>query len=181
MWNGASRLRDSIRCVLHAEYYWLRSFDIIINWIDIMAFYCDGTLYQYLSNPRPQGALNIGWLDNNHQFATGIIDVCLVNNLKSFLGHRVNRTRGYHYCDFCGVNSISTTVFNNNLIKLGSGELRIVSWSSGAIYAAPDMIIHYIESHHYLPCDDFISAIQHDLNYHFKEYVDLIGPPDILY
>jgi hypothetical protein len=54
---------------------------------------------------------------------------------------------------------------------LGSAEIRVFS-ESGAIYAAPDLIYHYMVVHRYKPPDQFISALRvgpHPLS---KEYLD---------
>jgi hypothetical protein len=41
---------------------------------------------------------------------------------------------------------------------VGSAEIRVHA-PSGAIYAAPDMIIHYVEKHGYRPPDHFVQAV----------------------
>jgi hypothetical protein len=41
---------------------------------------------------------------------------------------------------------------------LGSGEFRITS-SNGATFVAPDLIVHYIADHAYLPPQEFLEAV----------------------
>jgi hypothetical protein len=44
--------------------------------------------------------------------------------------------------------------------SLGNGEI-IVKGEDGRRYAAPTLILHYIEAHHYLPPEEFIQAVRH--------------------
>ncbi len=41
---------------------------------------------------------------------------------------------------------------------VGSAEIR-VQGPRGDRYAAPDMIIHYVEAHGYRPPDDFVAGV----------------------
>ena len=41
---------------------------------------------------------------------------------------------------------------------LGSAELRLVG-RDGAVYAAPDLVLHYVEHHNYLPPHEFVEAV----------------------
>lgn len=42
-------------------------------------------------------------------------------------------------------------------LELGRGEIRVMG--DETIYAAPDLIIHYIQNHQYLPPEPFIDAV----------------------
>jgi len=44
-------------------------------------------------------------------------------------------------------------------LYLGSAEIRIFG-KRGKIYAAPNLLFHYITAHHYKPPDEFLSALQ---------------------
>jgi hypothetical protein len=43
-------------------------------------------------------------------------------------------------------------------ISLGSAEIRLAS-QGGAIFAAPDLICHYVAIHGYCPPDEFLAAL----------------------
>lgn len=43
-------------------------------------------------------------------------------------------------------------------LLLGSAEIRVPS-RLGVVYAAPDMIYHYIKDHDYVPPQEFIDAV----------------------
>ncbi len=42
-------------------------------------------------------------------------------------------------------------------VRLGSAEIRVLG--DGGIYAAPDLLPHYIEAHGYQPPDEFVDAV----------------------
>jgi hypothetical protein len=44
------------------------------------------------------------------------------------------------------------------MLSLGSAEIRVPG-SGGRIYAAPDLIYHYVEAHGYRPPDEFVEAV----------------------
>lgn len=43
-------------------------------------------------------------------------------------------------------------------VQLGSAEIRVIG--EQAIYAAPDLLPHYVDKHGYKPPDEFIEALQ---------------------
>ena len=54
---------------------------------------------------------------------------------------------------------------------LGSAEIRVFA-DGGAIYAAPDLIYHYMVVHRYKPPDQFISSLRNGPHPFSKEYLD---------
>ena len=62
-------------------------------------------------------------------------------------------------CDICSPNAIVHAHRDGVSLLLGGAELRVFS-NSGVIYAAPDLIFHYVESHGYTPPDEFIVAMR---------------------
>jgi len=44
-------------------------------------------------------------------------------------------------------------------MHLGSAEIR-VQGIDGAVYAAPNLIYHYMANHNYLPPEEFLGAIR---------------------
>ncbi len=123
-------------------------------------YYPDLSLYEFLSDPRSQGALNVGWLDIGHPFTTGTVTEEALQKILKLCMLPVNQTRGFHDCQFCGkcgemgveIKSIHGT------IALGSAEIRVKA--SDKTYAAPNLIYHYIKDHQYLPPNEFLVALE---------------------
>lgn len=117
---------------------------------DMSAYYDDQQKKTY------REVLAVGWLDVNHPFYRKISDEVLLNKLKSLLPKSsIKRTRGLFYCPFC--NKRATIDINGKLHNLGDSEIWIPI-NGKYIFVAPDMILHYIEIHHYFP-QKFIEAI----------------------
>ncbi len=54
-------------------------------------------------------------------------------------------------------------------LELGSAQIRVFG-DRGQIYAAPNMLFHYVTAHHYKPPDEFIQALRHGPCPPDKEY-----------
>jgi hypothetical protein len=130
--------------------------------------YPDLTPYEYSKRKEP-AALNVGWLDAEHEFSKGKVPNEIVEQLKLFAKKPVNQTRGFHVCQFCQNESVGISAkdkkdfweWYERMIKAGaasSAEIRVVA-KSGRIYAAPILICHYIEVHNYQPPQEFIEAV----------------------
>jgi len=74
------------------------------------------------------------------------VDHQVVERMKLLAANPVNLYRGYHFCDLCPDRSAR-----------GNGEIRAAG--DGIIYAAPVLIVHYIEAHGYQPPAAFLAAI----------------------
>lgn len=105
-----------------------------------------------------QKILNIGWLDSKHPFNQRKSDELFLDKLFDFCLNRVNQTRGYHLCPFCKSGFGLNVRRNKKKIILGSAEIR-VKGNNGKIYAAPNLIYHYVESHNYCPPIEFVEAV----------------------
>jgi hypothetical protein len=100
---------------------------------------------------RPYGvnAIKVGWLDKGKPYTK--MEDSDFNKLANLIlkleeiGPSVY-TKGWHNCPFCG-NHKSSTQFQ---IRLKGGK---------TFYDAPEMIIHYIIDHEYLPPQEFIDAV----------------------
>lgn len=116
-----------------------------------MAYYRDGTLTEL--------GIMIGWLDNIHSFRTEAVDSHFLRKLLKLYGHRANQTRGFHVCPFCPRFEIGIPLeLDDRQIKLGSAEIHVKA-SDGRVFAAPDLIYHYIVAHGYGPPGEFIQAV----------------------
>jgi hypothetical protein len=113
-----------------------------------MTFFEDLTPYTYFHpEDEPPGTVNIGWLDREHPFRTGRTSAGFRTKLEGLCRRRVKQTRGFLPCYFCkGSNR-----------PHGSAEMRVAG--VGKVYAAPELVHHYVVAHGYKPPDEFIAAV----------------------
>jgi hypothetical protein len=106
----------------------------------------------------------VGWLDSGIPYNRGELRAEFVDRLREKCRDSVNRTRGLHRCTLCARNAESelqpaTAVCSESGdFVVGGAEIR-VEGPSGARYASPDMIIHYVEEHGYCPPEDYIAGV----------------------
>lgn len=109
--------------------------------------------HQFLST------LSVGWLAKQHPYFQGETSEDFKERLFVFCLNHVRQTRGFHVCEFC-TPSPPFLVYaqrDDKEVWLGSAEIRVVY--QGNIYAAPDLIYHYVIEHQYRPPDEFIEAV----------------------
>lgn len=112
-----------------------------------------------LSTNSPGEPIRVGWLDRCQTFTQGPTDGTFLGKLKALYNFRVRQTRGFHVCPFCEERRFGLPVeMNGKMLMLGSAEIEVAD-ESGSIYAAPDLIYHYIVDHGYLPPPEFIRAV----------------------
>ena len=69
------------------------------------------------------------------------------------------RSRGMHGCEFCGLSEPRPILDRADPnMMLGSAEIWIRDSKSGIVFAAPDLVIHYIDRHGYRPPRVFVEA-----------------------
>jgi hypothetical protein len=133
-----------------------------------MTYFPDLTSYTYylsvsggaLANVT---ALNIGWLERGKPFPIGEAgwpNQTFLDSLALFFKGeiRVNRTRGFHVCEFCNQEAFQHDGEGLEEELFCSDEIRILG-PDGAVYAAPTMLRHYITVHKYKPPEQFIQAV----------------------
>jgi hypothetical protein len=118
-----------------------------------MAFFPDLAPYEYGRRFHP-GVFHVGWLDNQHPFPRGSVDPRLIARLRALAANPVELYRGFHVCGLCAEPSLSKGALTANR---GNGEIRVSR--GGITFAAPVLIVHYIEQHSYLPPAQFLSAV----------------------
>jgi predicted enzyme related to lactoylglutathione lyase len=124
-------------------------------------------LSEYKSKAYPllppfKEVLTVGWLAEGHEYPTGEVDAETIDKLNLLLESpktHALQSRGFHECDLCSIEQRVYPSYKDRQIALGSAELWIPS-SGGVIYAAPNLIVHYIEDHGYRPPDAFINAVK---------------------
>jgi hypothetical protein len=137
-----------------------------------MAFFHDLTPYTYLKSAKDYGiALNVGWLSGGQPYAHGNVSEEFLNNLWLHCKVPVHTTRGLSPCEIsqeCVYPVVAE--FNMESLRLGSAEIRVLA-REGTIFAAPDMIFHYITVHRYLPPNKFLDAVINGYLPHSSEYL----------
>lgn len=115
-----------------------------------MAYFQDLTPYSYIKSrwTEQPDALNVGWLDAYAIFPTAVPSTAFINKLWWLVQNPVNLCRGAHICHLC----------KRQVKPYGNGEIRVTG-SDGKVYAAPVLIVHYVEAHHYAPPEEFINAV----------------------
>ena len=165
----------------------------------IMAYFPDLTFYTYAGRD-PSGAKNVGWLQRGHAFDTEIPSEETLELLWSFCSAPVMKMRGVHPCDLCFGEGAVAAERNGMKLLLGYAEIRVFSTelsrasllralgqaeSGGLIllqpsavayetYAAPALIYHYVEAHHYKPPEGFLRALREGPKPESAEYAELL-------
>jgi hypothetical protein len=123
-------------------------------------------LAPYNYYPRAPDALAVGWLDSTEPFPTGAFPQDVLPRLKELSERPVRLMRGYHYCQFCQAVSRPPRLLRADIrlyeppdVAHGNGEIWITG-PDGVNFAAPVLIVHYIDEHGYLPPRSFIEAIR---------------------
>ena len=94
----------------------------------------------------------VGWLDDKHNFPRGAVQTEVQARLALFIQDPWEPCHfmGWHTCELC---------------PTADGETRprsirnIFVPATGFLYVAPELILHYIERHQYLPPDEFCHAV----------------------
>ena len=130
-------------------------------------------LSPYTLTKKNYGELNVGWLGEGHPFPQGNSPPAFVERLKQFCAFHVHLVRCICPCFLCEpwgfvaqdtserekiFKEVHRVEVNGELIHLGSAEIRVLG-KERKIYAAPDLIYHYVAAHKYLPPQEFIDAV----------------------
>jgi hypothetical protein len=88
----------------------------------------------------------VGWLSAEHEFTNGEVAPRALDALRVLVsdGFCPVTLAGPHLCEFC------SRVRDSGNVLVPSGEV---------LYAAPAMVVHYIEAHGYQPPDAFVEAV----------------------
>jgi hypothetical protein len=123
-----------------------------------MSYFPDLSPYCFFKNQSGPDIVNIGWLDAYHPYRKGETDISLIEKLlRHCKASPVNRTRGLHHCPFCSSYPITMRVGNEDIV-LGSAEIRL-NGTGNVVFAAPNLICHYMAAHQYHPPDEFMAAL----------------------
>lgn len=125
-----------------------------------MTYFKDLTEYEYsphfLTMPA---AKNVGWLQLGHDFEREKPTDEILDLLWESCSISVAQFRGIHPCEFCNPTQSVYAERHGKTLLLGTAEIRAFS-PLGEIYAAPTLIYHYVQVHHYKLPDEFLNALR---------------------
>jgi hypothetical protein len=122
-------------------------------------FYQDLDPYHYELPRSVPDVVTVGWLARDHDYTLGIWSEKFLKALDIlFSTNRVNQTRGVHVCELCGIRQTHFDKLSQQEFILGSAEIWLPSPDRKIIYAAPDLIYHYVRDHNYQPPSEYICA-----------------------
>lgn len=132
-----------------------------------MAYFPDLSPYAYGHHAHP-GVVHVGWLDNVHHFTHGTVETRLIGKMMLLAAKPVELYFGLHVCELCleppnlrtGTGGFIDPVVWGEWAeqRSGTGEIRVAH--RGITFAAPVLIVHYIEEHGYLPPSVFLKAVE---------------------
>ena len=124
-----------------------------------MAYFPDLSEYTYFELSKGRSLTrNVGWLDAMHDFPAEEAASELLDLLWQYCLVLVLSTRGLHSCEFCSSEYPTYEARGDLKVLLGSAEIRVFS-KSGDVYAAPNLIYHYVSCHRYQPPAPFVAAL----------------------
>jgi len=134
-----------------------------------MSNFLDFSPYTYIEDFERDNTLNIGWIDSSCQYKTGSPIENILMILWQFCLISVVQTRGVYECDLCS--SVGTVIEERNGVSLalGSAEIRVFG-GGGSIFAAPNLIYHYVKEHQYKLPEKFELALLNGPNPPSEEY-----------
>ena len=137
-----------------------------------MAYFPDLSPYAYVHYGRPN-VVHVGWLDGAHPFPKGRVAVDVIAKLRLLAEKPVRLSRGWHFCEVCVTPDDVVVSYLPNAGKQIDPKCSWVKWANQrrgngeiavtyeeTVFAAPVLILHYIEEHGYLPPAEFLTAVE---------------------
>ena len=127
-----------------------------------MTYFADLAPFTYLG-PCSADALAVGWLEADHDYVRGDVPPDVVVALERLFQHAWEpvTAKGWHDCSLCGRqpgDGPITREIAGRRALVGAKNLLVPAGS--VMYAAPSLVIHYIEDHGYKPPDEFVAALR---------------------
>jgi hypothetical protein len=139
---------DQSRGDLERHASWLRENGAV-------AWFRDLGSINYFGNEERVPLRPVGWLSGVHEFTTGEVETSYIARLRELLVYPWVPLyfMGFHGCELCLGDGVPF-----EQVSFGISNLFVPSGS--VLYVAPEMIVHYIESHRYAPPDEFLNAVR---------------------
>lgn len=137
-------------------------------------FITDLSIYENCVDEEQIGIapLAIGFLQRNQAFEMGAVSDKFMQKLLPFCAPKT-RVFGLPQAMVCPLCRQRVEMeIDGQMVRLGSAEIRIVGEQD--IFAAPDLLPHYITVHEYVPPIEFVEAIMQGAGVNSAEYRALI-------
>ena len=114
-----------------------------------MTYIADLSICDYFGDDHGGHLVAVGWLDGGHEYPTGKMERGDYEHLERLLKDPFQPFvyMGIHECNICQFNG-------------AGGTYNIFLPDDGDILVAPELILHYINCHGYLPPERFIRAMK---------------------
>lgn len=105
------------------------------------------------------GTLCVGWLTKKEPYSQGWTSEEFRERLFAFCLRPVFMVRGFHVCEFCSPPPKYMICVERGGRKVWLGNAQIRVFYQDWVYAAPNLIYHYVTEHQYRPPEEFIEAV----------------------
>lgn len=105
--------------------------------------------------------IGIGWLARGHAYTKGNVATGVIDRLQLLRKTPAEFSCGLHICEFCNAFPRSLWYSCHGSYPghiCGSNTIHVAK-DNDWVYAAPDLIVHYILQHHYCPPQEFCDAV----------------------
>ena len=124
-----------------------------------MTEFVDLSPYDYFEEYYRPTTLNVGWISPLGEFQKAVPSEVFTAKLLAYTRVSVAQSRGCHYCAACPPDRQSVGFgLKGDFLAVGMAEIRVFS-STDIIYAAPTLLHHYVNEHHYCPPKEFVTAV----------------------
>lgn len=124
-----------------------------------MAYYEDLSKFEHKGKIEKK-TFSIGWIEDDTNFNKGKVSEQFIKSLFEYVKFPINPTRSiYKNLVLDGENVSFVACYNGYNILLGTAEIRVIDNCNDTVYAAPNLILHYVMNHNYLPPENFINAV----------------------
>lgn len=130
---------------------------------------------KYVYRKGELNTYNIGWLEGTRKINRGTVSNEFLNALWEYIKCPLRQTRGLYWNRSLDIlPKYFKAVYEGREIPLGGSEIRVLDERNECIYAAPNLILHYIINHHYKPPEKFIYAVINGPKPKSKRYSEYI-------
>lgn len=147
----------------------------------LMAHFADLEQCTYFGDGLKVKLLAIGWMERDHPYAKGDVDIDFFARLCELLQNpwwNGAMAAGVHLCSFCrfsgGLSANRFQVGQRGVTVPSIGNANLVVPGKGCYYAAPSTIVHYIDAHEYAPPPEFVEAVMACPPMRSMEYLRLV-------
>jgi hypothetical protein len=143
-----------------------------------MAWRADLSPCTYVFSEAGDRVKAVGWLEPQQPYPRGGVDAAVLARLEELrrAPWEPDHFMGYHACGFC--NPLKREAASR---REDTGVYNLFIPGPGFLYAAPELIVHYISKHGYAPPAEFQQAVLACPTMNSKEYRAAIranGPAD---